>query len=198
MAVDWIWARPTIGKSDEPNLNRRGAELVGQVVMVVEPIEAEGRGKVRAADTVWAAEGVAAVVGKRVRVVAFSLIGEAAGVDIGSGIRIGGMCRVESRDRLVIVAFEDEGLSPDSVGDREILAGHLPGPNHVFTGVETRLGFGLPVAAGVHVIGQRGAGKCRRHDQDKAGDRWKESAQHLSKTLRPEQILVDQIPSWFI
>jgi membrane protein implicated in regulation of membrane protease activity len=69
MVVDWTWARPAVAKSDEPNLNRRGAELVGQVVMVVEPIEAEGRGKVRAADTVWAAEGVAAVVGKRVRVV---------------------------------------------------------------------------------------------------------------------------------
>jgi membrane protein implicated in regulation of membrane protease activity len=41
-AVDWIWARPAVAKSDEPNLNRRGAELVGQVVMVEEPIEAEG------------------------------------------------------------------------------------------------------------------------------------------------------------
>ncbi len=69
MLVDWIWARPAIGKSDEPNLNRRGAELIGQIVLVVEPIEAEGRGKVRAADTVWAAEGVKAAVGKRVRVV---------------------------------------------------------------------------------------------------------------------------------
>ena len=69
MVVDWVWARPAVGKSDEPNLNRRGAELVGQIVMVVEPIEAEGRGKVRAADTVWAAEGVKAAVGKRVRVV---------------------------------------------------------------------------------------------------------------------------------
>ena len=69
MAVDWTWARPAAAKSDEPNLNRRGVELVGQVVMVVEPIETEGRGKVRAADTVWAAEGVKAAVGKRVRVV---------------------------------------------------------------------------------------------------------------------------------
>jgi membrane protein implicated in regulation of membrane protease activity len=69
MVVDWVWARPAVGKSDEPNLNRRGAELVGQILMVVEPIEAEGRGKVRAADTVWAAEGVKAPVGKRVRVV---------------------------------------------------------------------------------------------------------------------------------
>ena len=69
MAVDWTWARPTIGESDEPNLNRRGAELVGQIVMVVEPIEVEVRGKVRAADTVWVAEGIKAAVGKRVRVV---------------------------------------------------------------------------------------------------------------------------------
>jgi len=69
MAVDWMWAQPTIGKSDEPNLNRRGAELVGQIVMVVEPIEVEVRGKVRAADTVWAAEGIKAAVGKRVRVI---------------------------------------------------------------------------------------------------------------------------------
>jgi inner membrane protein len=69
MVVDWVWARPAVGKSDEPNLNRRGAELVGRIVMVVEPIEAEGRGKVRAADSVWAAEGVKAAVGKRVRVV---------------------------------------------------------------------------------------------------------------------------------
>ena len=68
MVVDWVWARPAIGKSDEPNLNRRGAELIGQIVLVVEPIEADGRGKVRAADTVWAAEGVRAPVGKRVRV----------------------------------------------------------------------------------------------------------------------------------
>ena len=46
MVFDWVWARPAVGKSDEPNLNRRGAELVGQIVMVVEPIEADGRGKV--------------------------------------------------------------------------------------------------------------------------------------------------------
>jgi len=68
MAIDWVWARPAVSRSDEPNLNRRGAELVGQIVLVVEPIEAGGRGKVRAADTVWPAEGVKAAVGKRVRV----------------------------------------------------------------------------------------------------------------------------------
>ena len=68
MVLDWAWARPAAGKSDEPTLNRRGAELIGQIVLVVEPIEADGRGKVRAADTVWTAEGVKTAVGKRVRV----------------------------------------------------------------------------------------------------------------------------------
>jgi inner membrane protein len=68
MVLDWAWARPAAAKSDEPTLNRRGAELIGQIVLVVEPIEADGRGKVRAADTVWVAEGVRAAVGKRVRV----------------------------------------------------------------------------------------------------------------------------------
>jgi membrane protein implicated in regulation of membrane protease activity len=69
MVLDWAWAGPAAGKSDEPTLNRRGAEFIGQIVLVVEPIEADGRGKVRAADTVWVAEGVKAAVGKRVRVV---------------------------------------------------------------------------------------------------------------------------------
>jgi membrane protein implicated in regulation of membrane protease activity len=69
MVLDWAWAGPVADKGDEPTLNRRGAELIGQIVLVVEPIEADGRGKVRAADTVWTAEGVKAAVGKRVRVV---------------------------------------------------------------------------------------------------------------------------------
>jgi len=55
-------------RSSEPTLNRRGEQLVGQVVTVVEPIAAGGRGVVRAADTVWPAEGVEAAAGARVRV----------------------------------------------------------------------------------------------------------------------------------
>jgi hypothetical protein len=68
MVLDWLWARSAGSKSDEPDLNRRGAELVGQVVMVVEAIASGGRGTVRAADTVWAAEGCRAAPGDRVRV----------------------------------------------------------------------------------------------------------------------------------
>lgn len=55
-------------KSSEPDLNRRGDQLVGQIATVVEPIEAGGRGSVRLSDTVWVAEGVAAVAGAKVRV----------------------------------------------------------------------------------------------------------------------------------
>jgi membrane protein implicated in regulation of membrane protease activity len=68
MAIDWLWAHSSGSKSDEPGLNRRGTELVGQIVTVVEAIEPDARGKVTAADTVWAAEGCRAAAGTRVRV----------------------------------------------------------------------------------------------------------------------------------
>jgi hypothetical protein len=50
-------------------LNRRGAELVGQVVVVVDALESGARGSVRAADSLWAAEGCSAPTGARVRVI---------------------------------------------------------------------------------------------------------------------------------
>ncbi len=68
IVIDSLWANPRVSRSDEPELNRRGAELVGQVVVVVEAIERDGRGTVRAADTIWAAEGCAAAPGNRVRI----------------------------------------------------------------------------------------------------------------------------------
>jgi membrane protein implicated in regulation of membrane protease activity len=54
--------------SSEPDLNRRGAQLVGQIVVVVDAIPREGRGSVKVADTVWPAEGVEAPAGARVRI----------------------------------------------------------------------------------------------------------------------------------
>ena len=68
MLIDTAWGRSAISQSDEPDLNRRGAELIGQFVTVVEPIGGGGRGSVRAADTVWAAEGAEAAAGTRVKV----------------------------------------------------------------------------------------------------------------------------------
>jgi len=66
LVIDQRWAHWI--KSSEPDLNRRGEQLVGQVVTVVEAIPMGGRGVVRAADTIWAAEGAEAAPGAKVRV----------------------------------------------------------------------------------------------------------------------------------
>lgn len=54
-------------KTDEPNLNVRGAEYIGRRVTVEEPIK-NGRGKVRVGDTVWVAQGEDAPLGSQVKV----------------------------------------------------------------------------------------------------------------------------------
>jgi inner membrane protein len=54
-------------KSDLPDLNARGHQYVGRSLVVEEAI-ACGRGKVRAADTLWCAEGGDAPVGATVKV----------------------------------------------------------------------------------------------------------------------------------
>jgi membrane protein implicated in regulation of membrane protease activity len=69
VAIDFVWAHPAISKSDEPDLNRPAAQLVGRVLVVAEAIEA-GRGKVRVGDTLWPAEGPDVPAGADVRVIA--------------------------------------------------------------------------------------------------------------------------------
>lgn len=54
--------------SSDPFLNNRVARLLGQVVVVVEPVDANG-GRVRVGDSVWSARGGPAAVGERVRIV---------------------------------------------------------------------------------------------------------------------------------
>lgn len=54
-------------ETDDPKLNDRGARLTGEIVTVVEAI-ADGRGRVKVGDTVWAARGTDAALGARVRV----------------------------------------------------------------------------------------------------------------------------------
>lgn len=54
--------------SSDPFLNNRVARLLGQVVVVVEPVDANG-GRVRVGDSVWPARGGPAAVGERVRIV---------------------------------------------------------------------------------------------------------------------------------
>ena len=69
VAIDFVWAHPTVTKSDQPDLNRPAAQLVGRLLVVVDAIEG-GRGKVRVGDTLWPAEGPDAAAGAEVRVIA--------------------------------------------------------------------------------------------------------------------------------
>ncbi|MFN3625472.1 MAG: NfeD family protein [Hyphomicrobium sp.] len=66
LVIDQRWSYGI--KSSEPDLNRRGDQLIGQIATVVEPIEAAGRGSVRLGDSVWVAEGAVAASGAKVRV----------------------------------------------------------------------------------------------------------------------------------
>ncbi len=67
--VDFVWAHPSVLKTDQPDLNRRPDQLVGRVVAVEEAI-AHGRGKVRIGDTLWIVEGADMPAGTEVRVTA--------------------------------------------------------------------------------------------------------------------------------
>lgn len=69
IVIDFAWAHPSISRSDQPDLNRRGAQYIGRMVTVEEPIIA-GRGKVRVGDTLWPAEGPDAAAGAQVKVTA--------------------------------------------------------------------------------------------------------------------------------
>lgn len=67
ICIDTVWAHPSLSASAEPTLNRPGAELVGRLATVSEPI-ANGRGKVFIGDSAWMAEGDDAAPGEIVRV----------------------------------------------------------------------------------------------------------------------------------
>lgn len=67
LAIDFVFYGPHLRQSDEPDLNRRAAQLIGRVLVVEEAIE-NGRGKVRVGDTLWAAEGPDTPVGVEVQV----------------------------------------------------------------------------------------------------------------------------------
>jgi inner membrane protein len=62
----WYAANPV--NSQDPLLNDRTARLTGEIVTVVEAIEA-GRGRVKVGDSVWSCRGPDAPVGSRVKVV---------------------------------------------------------------------------------------------------------------------------------
>jgi inner membrane protein len=61
----WFALNPI--ETSDPNLNNRGARLIGESVVVVEAIVG-GHGRVRVGDTEWSAKGSDAAVGARVTV----------------------------------------------------------------------------------------------------------------------------------
>ena len=61
----WRDAHPP--RSDQPNLNRRGAQHVGQRGLLVEPI-ANGRGRIRLGDSSWTVTGPDLPAGRTVEV----------------------------------------------------------------------------------------------------------------------------------
>ena len=65
----WRFGRGTWDQSTQPMLNQRAAQNIGREFQLIEPIR-NGRGKVRAGDTVWLVQGEDAPQGASVRVVA--------------------------------------------------------------------------------------------------------------------------------
>lgn len=55
-------------ESDQPLLNKRAAQLVGQSFDLAEPIE-NGRGSIRVGDTIWRVEGPELPKGAHIRIV---------------------------------------------------------------------------------------------------------------------------------
>ena len=60
--------RPKRDDSDQPLLNRRGEQLVGQLATLTEPI-VNGRGRIRIGDTLWRVSGPDLPAGAKVRVI---------------------------------------------------------------------------------------------------------------------------------
>lgn len=67
LAVRLVFGSKISGAGDSPDLNERGRQYVGRVVVVEDAIEA-GRGRVRVGDTLWQAKGTDAPKGAHVRI----------------------------------------------------------------------------------------------------------------------------------
>lgn len=65
--VWWQRQRKQATPTDRPVLNQRGSELLGREFVLFEAIQ-EGRGKIKAGDTLWSVSGPDSPVGARVRV----------------------------------------------------------------------------------------------------------------------------------
>jgi membrane protein implicated in regulation of membrane protease activity len=69
VVVFWVrgLSRHEQAVTDEPDLNVRGAQYIGRVVIVEDAISG-GRGKVRVGDTLWPAQGSDTAKGARVKI----------------------------------------------------------------------------------------------------------------------------------
>ena len=61
------WFRGRGRRSDQPMLNRRAEQLVGQILVLAEPIVG-GQGRLQIADAFWTIHGADAPAGSRVRI----------------------------------------------------------------------------------------------------------------------------------
>lgn len=66
--IGWRWFRLNPINTSDPKLNDRVGRLIGEVVIVAEPIEA-GSGRVRVGDGVWSAIGPDTPAGDHVRII---------------------------------------------------------------------------------------------------------------------------------
>lgn len=64
----WHRQRSAAKPSDQPGLNRRGSELQGRQFVLHEAIN-EGRGKIKAGDSLWLVSGPDLPAGSQVRVI---------------------------------------------------------------------------------------------------------------------------------
>lgn len=56
-------------QSDQPLLNKRGAQYIGRIFTLIEPIE-NGQGKVKVDDSIWKVHGEDCAVNSKVKVIA--------------------------------------------------------------------------------------------------------------------------------
>ncbi len=69
IGVYWQFFRGKERPSDQPLLNRRGLQLIGQV-FALESAIVNGQGRVKIGDAFWAVEGIDLPAGTRVRIIA--------------------------------------------------------------------------------------------------------------------------------
>ncbi len=68
ISIYWRYYRRHETASDQPLLNQRGAQLIGQIHLLDQAI-VNGRGRIKIGDAYWTAQGSDAPVGMRVRII---------------------------------------------------------------------------------------------------------------------------------